>query len=127
MELLKVERSLESVIILQSERVKTLKEMAERSRFVMAQKRDRFAVMDMLSEVTRLLPDDTWVLQFGRRGDRLTVSGYSVKPSSLIGILEDSRMFTGVRFSSPVTVDPRVGKERFNISATVPQKRPSGE
>jgi general secretion pathway protein L len=98
-------------------------EMADRSRFVMAQKRDRFAIMDLLNEVTRLLPDDTWVLQFGRRGNQMTVSGYSVKPSSLIGILEDSRMFTEVRFSSPVTADPRVGRERFNISAVVPEKR----
>lgn len=101
-------------------------EMADRSRFVLAQKRDRFAVMDLLNEVTRLLPDDTWVLQFGRRGEQMTVSGYSVKPSSLIGILEDSRMFTQVRFSSPVTADPRVGKERFNISAVVPEKRKRG-
>ena len=101
-------------------------ERADRSRFVLGQKRNRFAVMDLLNEVTRLLPDDTWVLQFGRRGDQMTVSGYSVKPSSLIGILEDSRMFTQVRFSSPVTADPRVGKERFNISAVVPKKRATG-
>ena len=53
-----------------SELTDRVSEMADRSRFVMAQKRDRFAVMDMLNEVTRLLPDDTWVLQFGRRGDQ---------------------------------------------------------
>lgn len=97
-------------------------EMADRSRFVMAQKRDRYSVMELLKEVTLLLPDDTWVLQFGRRGAQMTVSGYSVKPSALIGILEDSEMFSQVRFSSPVTADPRVGRERFNISAVVPQK-----
>ncbi len=101
---------------------KRVDDMAKRSRFVMSQKGDRFTVMELLNEVTRLLPDDTWVLQFGRRGKQMTVSGYSVKPSALIGILEDSEMLNQVKFSSPVTVDPRVGKERFNISAIVPKK-----
>ncbi|MDH3476136.1 MAG: pilus assembly protein PilM [Rhodospirillales bacterium] len=99
-----------------------VEDLAKRSRFVMAQKRDRFSVTELLDEVTRLLPDDTWALQFGQRGDQMTVSGYSVKPSALIGILEGSSMLTQVRFSSPVTADPRVGRDRFNISAQVPEK-----
>ncbi len=101
---------------------KRVDDMAKRSRFVVSQKRDRFTVMDLLNEVTDLLPDDTWVLQFGRRGEQVTISGYSVKPSALIGILEDSDMLNQVRFSSPVTNDPRVGRERFNISAVVSNK-----
>ncbi len=88
----------------------------------MSQKREHFTVMELLNEVTKLLPDDTWVLQFGRRGAQMTVSGYSGTSSALIAILEGSDMLNQVKFSSPVTADPRVGKERFNISAVVPKK-----
>lgn len=99
-----------------------LQQMAERSSFVLAQKRDRFSAVEILNEVTERLPDDTWVLQFGRRGSQLTISGYSIKPSALIAILEDSEMLSQVKFTSPVTNDPRVGRDRFNIAANVPAK-----
>ena len=98
---------------------KQVVEMAERSSFVMKQKRSLLTVTELLNEVTQILPDDTWVLQFARRGDRMTVSGYSVKPSALIALLEESEMLSQVSFSSPVMADPRVGRERFNISASV--------
>lgn len=105
-----------------NEMTRRLKEMAERSSFVLAQKRDRFSAIEILNEVTARLPDDTWVLQFGRRANQLTVSGYSVKSSALIALLEGSDMLSQVKFTSPVTFDPRVGRERFNIAAKVPEK-----
>ena len=73
----------------------------------------------LLDEVSTLLPDDTWVLQLGWRDERLVLSGYSVKPSALIGLLEESDMLAEVRFSSPVTRDAKVDRERFNLTATV--------
>ena len=104
------------------EMTRRLREMAERSSFVLAQKRDRFSAIEILNEVSERLPDDTWCLQFGRRGNQLTISGYSVKPSALIAILEASDMLSQVKFTSPVTNDPRVGRDRFNIAARVPEK-----
>ncbi len=101
---------------------KQIEAMEERSRFVMQQKRSRFTVTELLNEVTELLPDNTWVLQFGQRGDKMTMSGYSNKPSALIGLLEESELLSQVSFSSPVTADPKVGRERFNISASVSSK-----
>ena len=47
------------------------------------------------------------------------VSGYSGKASALIGLLEESAFFDEVSFSSPVTLDPKVGLDRFNLSAKV--------
>ena len=49
----------------------------------------------------------------------LNLSGYSKKPSTLIGLLEQSEMLTSVRFSSPVTLDQRLGLHRFNLAASV--------
>lgn len=90
-----------------------------RSRYVVEQKNRLRTATEVLNEVTRLLPDNTWVLKFGLRNNLLSVSGYSAKPSALIGVLEDSEMFASVRFSSPVTMDQKVGLERFNLTASV--------
>ncbi len=66
-----------------------------------------------------LLPDHTWLMQFAWRDGGVRLSGYSARPSSLIGLLEQSALLSGVAFSAPVTMDQRVGLERFNVSAAV--------
>ena len=91
----------------------------ERSEFLIGRKRNAVSVSELLNEVTRLLPDDTWVVQFSRRDNQLTLSGFSAKASALIGLLEQSDLLTGVRFRSPVNLDPRLQLERFNLSAVV--------
>lgn len=98
---------------------KQVEDMLERSRFVLDRKRQESAVMEILDEVTRILPDQTWVLKFSVRDQRLSLSGYSSKPSALIGLLEQSKMLTETQFSSPVTMDQKVGLERFNLTATI--------
>lgn len=102
-----------------SKLTKQVSALGERSRFVLDQKKGAITTTEVLDEVTRILPDDTWLLQFGRRGARLTISGYSSSPSALISLLEGSNLLTEVSFSSPVTADPRVGRERFNITARI--------
>ncbi len=102
-----------------------IEEMLERGSFVVGRKRGEYGTIELLGELTRLLPDHTWVLKFGLRDGRLTLSGYSAKPSSLIGLLEQSEMLAEVRFSSPVTMDQKIGLERFNLTATITAREPS--
>lgn len=90
-----------------------------RTRLLTDRKINRASATAILAEVTRLLPDHTWVLKFALRDGQVTVAGYSAQPASLIAILEASPLFTEVRFSSPVTLDQRVGLERFNLSAVL--------
>ena len=94
-----------------------VQDLLVRGDFLLNEKRDSAAAVELLAEVTRLLPDDTWLLQFAWRNGSLRLSGYSKNPSSLIRLLEASDHLTQVRFGSPVTMDPRVGLERFNITA----------
>ena len=98
---------------------KQFEEITQRSRFVQQKKSRQFTITELLNEITTILPDDTWLLQFARKGQQLTISGYSEKPSALIALLEESEMLSKVSFRSPTTNDPKVGRERFNISATV--------
>jgi general secretion pathway protein L len=99
-------------------------DMLQRGSFVVDRKRGEHGPVELLDELTRLLPDHTWVLKFGLRGGRLTLSGYSAKPSALIGLLEKSEMLSAVRFSSPVTMDQKIGLERFNLTATLISREP---
>jgi general secretion pathway protein L len=93
--------------------------LLEQSRHVALQKRNQHRVVEILAEVTRLLPDNSWISQLRLQGDQLVLSGYSPAASVLIGPLEDSPMLAQVHFASPVTIDPKLGVERFDLSASI--------
>nr|WP_067294610.1 PilN domain-containing protein [Marinobacterium profundum] len=71
----------------------------------------------ILDELTRLLPDNTWLSRFELNGKTLRIQGESGSASSLIGLLETSDQFMAVDFNSPVTINPRSRRERFSIEA----------
>lgn len=87
--------------------------------FLHGRKRELPVMTAILDEVTRLLPDTTWLNRLEIRGQDLQIHGNSPQASALIGILEASRYLSDVQFRSPVTRDQRAGNERFHISATV--------
>jgi general secretion pathway protein L len=91
----------------------------ERGRFLIDRRLSTPPAMALLAELTERLPDDTWLIQMGWQGDKLTIAGFSPAAAALIADLEESPLLSEVRFGSPVTADPRVGNERFNISADV--------
>ena len=94
-------------------------ETAGISDLLVERKTARPAAVALLNEITRLLPDDTWLLQIRVFNDQLTMAGYSGAASALIPILEGSEMFAEVRFEAPVTLDGRINLERFNLSASI--------
>lgn len=95
----------------------------DKSLFLVEKKRQTLAVIALLDEVTHRLPDDAWLIQFALRGNRLNLAGYADKPTELIGLLEDSEEIGAVAFISPVVVDPRVQRERFNLQAQVGREK----
>jgi general secretion pathway protein L len=98
-------------------------QLLERSNFVYRQKHALSRVTELIDEVTRLLPDDTWLLQFDLKEDTLKLTGYSSKALALLEQLEASQMLSSVRFTSPVTEDARLGVDRFAMTALVAQKQ----
>lgn len=89
----------------------------DRGRFVIGLKSRKPIVVELLNEVTEILPDDTWLIRFSWNDDQVMLSGYSGSSSELISLLEQSDLLKEVRFNSPLTVDQRIGLERFNLSA----------
>lgn len=74
-------------------------------------------VVEVLGELARILPDHTWLNMLELRDDVLQIRGQSAAASELIGVIEASPLFRSVSFASPVTVDERARKERFEIRA----------
>ncbi len=89
------------------------------------QKRQSPSVLGILNELTRLFPDDTWLLELRISGGEVSVSGNSSAASKLIGLIDDSPMFQEPHFRSPVTRDASTGLERFSVSFEVGGEGPS--
>jgi general secretion pathway protein L len=75
--------------------------------------------IQMLNELARLIPDDTWLTRIEVNGETVRIHGESEGASSLIGLIEESRLLQDPQFSSPVTKNPRTRNDRFVIEALV--------
>lgn len=93
--------------------------LLHQARFLQDKKHNDPVLVDALEELSRVIPDGTWLngLQYGNR--RLVIQGQSPSASSLIQGIETSRFFHSVSFVSPVTKDSSNGLERFQIASDV--------
>ena len=103
--------------------VQELRENAEKltneNGFLAQKKRHEPAMVDMLDELTKVIPDQTSLngLQFRER--KVIIQGLSPAASSLIERMEASPYFQNTSFVSPVTKDVSNGQERFQIASEV--------
>jgi Tfp pilus assembly protein PilN len=74
----------------------------------------RPTALDMMAELSRIIPDKAWVQQLMISEKGLQLEGYADAASELIPILDASPMFKDVAFLSSITKE-RDGKERFSI------------
>lgn len=103
-----------------------LEESIEEVTFLTDRKHALPAVIDLLDALTRLLPDDTWLLRFELREDRMKIQGESPAASNLISLIESSDLFRDPSFVAPVTQNPRSGQERFVITARIVRRGEPG-
>lgn len=99
-----------------------LDQTLQTTRILMEKKRTVPSQVDLLQELTLILPADTWVERLQVKGDSVRIYGQSTKASALVGIVEASDLLDGAGFLSPVTTDPRTGKERFLLGAHIGKK-----
>jgi general secretion pathway protein L len=98
---------------------KQLEEASESSHFLFQKRRESVSVMDLLKELTAVLPDDTWLEQLEINGNEIRLQGQSSQASALIGLVEGSKWLHGATFLAPVIADRGSGKERFYLSAQI--------
>ncbi|KPJ65967.1 MAG: hypothetical protein AMJ45_04330 [Syntrophobacter sp. DG_60] len=72
--------------------------------------------LDVLLELTRLLPEDAWVSNMDVRTKRITLRGEGESALNLVDILGKSPLFKNVSLSSAITKNKATGKERFYLT-----------
>lgn len=95
----------------------------EQRRALFEQAKSGPSAVEVIEELTRVMPDGTWLHRLDFKNGEVQFQGLSDAASALIGVVESSTMFQQARFGSPITRDVRSGKERFNISAKLEAKR----
>jgi general secretion pathway protein L len=74
------------------------------------------ATLEVLDQVTKLMPDTVRLTELRLNGDTLELTGLAAEAPSLISKLEASKLFKDVKFRSPVTRRPELNKDRFDVS-----------
>ncbi|MDH3375602.1 MAG: PilN domain-containing protein [Gammaproteobacteria bacterium] len=89
------------------------------ARSLIARKQVSPPVIDVVTELARILPDTTWLRGLELQGEKLRIQGESSAASELIGLIEESPLFTQTVFVSPVTQILRTKQERFQIATEI--------
>lgn len=77
------------------------------------------AVLSVLEELTRILPDTARLTEFDQEGQRLRFAGVATDAAGLIPRLEASARFRDVRFLSQVMRVAETDTDRFEIGASL--------
>jgi general secretion pathway protein L len=94
-----------------------LRDAIEGANFLAKRKAEQAVVVDVLAEVTRLVPDDTWLERLSFVGAQVQLQGQSSRADQLIGILTESRCLEKPQFQGIIQPDGATGKERFSLVA----------
>jgi len=77
--------------------------------------REDYQLLELLSFLTQLTPDDTWLNYLSLRKGQLILRGESKSALKYLADLSKTEGLTDVKFASPVTRDPGTDQERFNV------------
>ena len=96
-----------------------LEKMADASRFLVEKKAAMTLTVELVDEISRILPDHTWVSRVDMSDGELQLQGQSLASASLIATIESSPSFENARFRSPVVQIAGTERERFHLSADI--------
>ncbi len=85
--------------------------------FLAVEKASQPSMLLLLDELTRKLPEDTFLERLSVSRGELTMAGQSSQAPKLLELLQGSATFREPSLSGPIQPDQRSGKDRFNIAA----------
>ncbi len=84
--------------------------------FLVRRKNEATMMTAVLADLTRLLPDDTWLFELHVKGAEVRARGYAPAASAVLELVERGPTFRNARFTSPVTRVPGIDAERFDLT-----------
>ncbi|MCV3243104.1 PilN domain-containing protein [Mesorhizobium sp. ZC-5] len=91
------------------------KQQIERIESVRAQKEQAIPLVRIWEEMTRVIPDNSWISDLSVNGGKVTFTGISKSAAGLIALLDASPLFAGPTFTAPVAKAIGTEGERFTI------------
>ncbi len=82
----------------------------------------RRTMIEVLSELTDMVPEHTWLRSVRIQGGRVMLQGESERATALPALLEEGSAFANARFDAPVTSTPRSDRDAFTISTELAQR-----
>lgn len=75
--------------------------------------------VEVIDEISRRLPDGTYLEKLAIEGERLTLIGLSNEAPALIGRLQDSKLWRSPALAGALQSDPATNKDRFTLTAEI--------
>jgi len=96
---------------------KTLQDTLDGANFLSRKKRETPLMVDLLEDLTKRLPDDTYLERINVDDkNKIEMQGLSDDASKLIGLLQQSEVLVNPSVQGTIQPDPRTKKDRFNIT-----------
>jgi len=78
-------------------------------------------IVEVLEELSKLLPDSVWLSDLRIEGDAVEISGLAKSGAELPSLFTRSALFSDAALTAPVTLDPREDRERFSLRVRIKQ------
>jgi len=114
-----VKRDADAVAALRGE----FEKISAENGFLAGLKRDTPSALKTIDALSRLLPDDTWLVELHSTGRQVRIVGFAASASKLIAMIEESATFSNARFRSPVTPDAVGSSERFDLGFEIAEEK----
>lgn len=104
-----------------------LVDLIEGGAFLQAARAGKPTMVELMDELARRLPDDTYLEKLSVEGERILLIGLSREASALVGRLQGSPLWTDPALAGALQPDPRTRMDRFTLTAklaTAPAKAP---
>jgi general secretion pathway protein L len=95
----------------------SLEDAATAANFLAIEKARQPSMVLLLNEITRLLPDSTWLERISFSNGEISMSGQSDEAAKLVELLQASTLLRSPALSGPIQPDARTRKDRFTITA----------
>ncbi len=96
---------------------KQLVDQVEGLRFLQQTRNGRPSTVEVLDELSRRLPDSTYIERVSIEGERILIVGLSSEAPRLVERLQGSKLWHSMNLTGALMPDPSKGKDRFNLSA----------
>jgi general secretion pathway protein L len=87
---------------------------------------ERVSSLDVIEELSRVLPDSVWLSELRLEGSALDISGLAKSGAALPPLFAQSRILMDAALTAPLMLDPREDKERFSLRIQVRQRTSPG-